>query len=89
MSKVRFVKPEDAATLHKYLDDGKYTGLVLIFPSARKFAEEQGITDGLPVDYDFGGNADVWTEIVDDEDHYFFSSVDLKGEAKDEPDAEV
>lgn len=31
--------------------------------------------DGSDIDYDFGGDADIWVESVITKDHYFFGSM--------------
>jgi len=69
---VKFVKPGDAEILLHYLDD---EGVTLIFPDAQKAVEEAGVSDGDLVEYDFGGDCDVWVDLVCDEDHLFVQHI--------------
>ena len=73
--KIKFVKEEHVTILLEYLDA---PGVVLLFPAARKEAARLGIEDGdcTPDDYDFGGEADVWAELVVRPDHHLLTHMD-------------
>lgn len=68
---VKVMKEEDYATLMSYLEDD---GVVLITEeTAERLKEETGKElDGSFIDdYDFGGEADKFIDIVHSEEHYF------------------
>ena len=67
---VKFVKPEHVEILNEYLVE---EGVALIFPEAQAKAEARGLTDGQLIDYDFGGEADLFVEKVRADDHYFLN----------------
>jgi len=73
--KIKFVKEEHVDILLEYLDA---PGVVLLFPSAREEAARLGIEDGdyTPEDYDFGGEADVWVDLVTRPNHYLLTHMD-------------
>lgn len=73
--RIKFVKEEHVDILLEYLDA---PGVVLLFPSARGEAARLGIEDGdcTPDDYDFGGEADVWVDLVIDPNHYLLTHMD-------------
>ena len=64
---IKFVKPQHVQILHEYLSD---EGVALIFPEAQRKAKHVNLNDGDQVDYDFGGEADVFVEKVLSNDHY-------------------
>lgn len=66
MAAVKIVPEEDMRVLEKYLDA---KGVVLISEAVVRQLPE--ICDNMVVDYNFGGDADVWVDIVRDDDHYF------------------
>jgi hypothetical protein len=68
---IKYVKSEHVEILQEYLSD---EGIALIFPEAQKKAKRKGIKDGDLINYDFGGEADVYVEIVRDTKHYLFDS---------------
>lgn len=74
---IKFVKEEHVDILLEYLDA---PGVVLLFPSARGEATRLGIEDGdcTPDDYDFGGEADVWVELVTRPNHYLLTHMGPK-----------
>jgi hypothetical protein len=69
-TEIKYVTPKDAKILNKYFDGSG--GITLIFPAVQKKAQELGLEDGQCVEYDFGGDADVWLDIAYDEDHLIF-----------------
>ncbi|TKJ40959.1 hypothetical protein CEE36_08820 [candidate division TA06 bacterium B3_TA06] len=73
--KIKFVKEEHVTILLEYLDA---PGVVLLFPSAQGEATRLGIEDAdcTPDDYDFGGEADVWVELVTSRDHWLLIHMD-------------
>lgn len=75
--KIKFVKEEHVSILLEYLDA---PGVVLLFPSAQEEAARLGIEDGdhTPDDYDFGGEADVWVELVTSPDHFLLKHIQGK-----------
>lgn len=77
---IRLVKKEHADILLEYLN--AEAGVILVFPSAYKEAEELGIEDGDDEYYDFGGEPTLWVEVVISGDQYFFTSI--KENRKDE-----
>lgn len=64
---VKVVSEEDWKVLKKYISSD-CSGLVLV---KEDVAKERGIEDGYDRGYDFGGDADVWLDLVDTEDHSF------------------
>ena len=56
------------------LEDG---GIVVPPDVAKKFEEETGkeIPDGALIDYDFGGDPDVWLDILGETDSYQASAI--------------
>jgi hypothetical protein len=64
---IKYVAPKDVKTLNKYFNGND--GVTLIFSTAQTKAKELGIEDGKTIEYDFGGEADVWLDLVYDEDH--------------------
>lgn len=64
---IKVVPPEDMAVLKKYLKASD--GIALI---PEELANEMGVSDGQHADYDFGGNADIFVDIVESTDHYFW-----------------
>ena len=72
-AEIKFVKPEHVEILNEYLSA---QGVALIFPEVQKAAKEKGLKDGDDVDYDFGGEADVWVEKVHSTQHYILLNED-------------
>ena len=66
-ARIKFVKKADAEILRSYLDEA---GIALVFPGTQTKAKKAGLKPGDMVDYDFGGEADVFVEIVSDPNHY-------------------
>lgn len=78
MAIMRIVPKEDWDVLWKYLGAG--SGAVLVredvlteLPDKQREAVKE--SDNNVIDYDFGGDADMWVETVLSADHYFFDSM--------------
>ena len=72
-TEIKYVEPKDVIILNKYFDGSE--GITLIFPHAQNRAKELGLEDGDCVEYDFGGDADVWLDLAHDEDHLIFQNL--------------
>lgn len=72
-AKVKFVKKEHAGLLRDYLDSD---GVTLVFPEVQGIAKVKGLVDGQTIEYDFGGEADVFVDKVADSDHFIFLEED-------------
>ena len=68
MVEVRVLDKEEFSEFMKYLAS---EGLVIV---KKEIADKFGITDGS-YNYDFGGEADYWLDIVSDENHLFIDKV--------------
>ena len=79
MSVVRVVPKNDYEVIKKYLAD-KDAGIVVLIPE--DIAERNQLThlDEEERDYDCGGEADLWVELVSHDDHYFIREMKEKGE---------
>lgn len=62
---VKVVPKEDWDVLRKYVNG---SGVILI---PAELAEKTGVEE-QEVEYDFGGDADVWVDIVRDETHHLY-----------------
>ena len=72
---VHVIDEKDFPILKKYLDE---EGVVLISPSlAEKLEAESGISlDGQLLDkYDFGGDADMYVDLVSSMEHYAAEAI--------------
>ena len=49
-------------------------GSVLVV-TTEELAKKYGLEDGQDLDYEFGGEADVWLDLAYDEQHYFFADL--------------
>ena len=78
MSLVRIVSKEDYEVIRKYL--GTEDGIVVLVPE--DIAERNQLThlDEADVDYDCGGDADKWVELVCHDNHYFINEMKEKEE---------
>lgn len=79
MATVKIVPTEDWEILRKYLDN---PGIILIPEEAlEEFSEEDAAiirnADNEEVEYDFGGDADVWVDAIHGPDSY--ASIPLLG----------
>jgi len=64
---VKFVTPEDAEILNKYLTSD---GVVLVYQAMHEETEALGVENNDDVEYDFS-EADILVDVVTDPDHYF------------------
>ena len=73
---VRVVPEKDWEVLSKYLNGGKgATGVVLISETIAKTITDLNVPeDGTLIDYDFGGDPDLYVDVVLSTDHNFLSS---------------
>ena len=81
---VHVIPDEEYEILQKYLDEGA----VLVRQSvAEEIREKTGENpDGLYLDgYDFGGDADVWVDVVRNKDHMAYDAIirEITGEEAD------
>ena len=81
---VHVIPDEEYEILQKYLDEGT----VLVRQSvAEEIREKTGENpDGLYLDgYDFGGDADVWVDVVRNKDHMAYDAIirEITGEEAD------
>lgn len=81
MSVVRVVPKEDYVVISKYLA-GQDSGIVVLIPE--DIAERNQLThlDEAEIDYDCGGDADLWVELISHDDHYFIREI--KGKEEEE-----
>ena len=84
---VHVIPDEEYEILQKYLDEGA----VLVRQSvAEEIGEKTGENpDGLYLDgYDFGGDADVWVDVVRNKDHMAYDAIikEITGEEADTSD---
>jgi hypothetical protein len=80
MSVVRVVPKEDYKVIKKYLA-GQDAGVIVLIPE--DIAERNQLThlDEEEIDYDCGGDADLWVELISHDDHYFIREIKEKGES--------
>lgn len=71
---VKVVTEEDMLVLEKYLIE---EGVVLISDKIAKQLPE--VTDGMVIDYDFGGDPDVMVDVIRDNTHYFLITSETGG----------
>ncbi len=71
---VKLVPDADYEILRQYLDA---PGVVLIRKSIARelFGKCTEDVDELEIDYDFGGEADVWADFIRDDSHYAVEPV--------------
>lgn len=76
-AKVLFVKPEHREILEQYFpSDKEYDGIALVYgEDAQAAVTSAGIDDGEVIDWDFGGLADVYVDIVADTGHPMIESL--------------
>lgn len=80
---VRIVPKKHWNILQEYLCNDA-DGIVLIpMELVNTLNIKEDITDGTTVSYDFGGEADVWLDIVTDKSHLFLNEILEKKEKKD------
>jgi hypothetical protein len=69
MPDIHIVPEKDLEIIKKYMTA---EGIVLI-PESLKNVKDQEYLDTMTGEYDFGGDPDIWLEIIDSSDHYFFT----------------
>lgn len=82
MSVVKVVPKKEYEIIKKYLTSHD-TGIVILIPE--DIAERNGLKhlDEEDIDYDCGGEADLWVEIVSHDDHYFVREMKAREEESD------
>lgn len=82
MAQVLIVPKEDYEVLRKYLFGNCGMSAVLVpeevlenpeFPKAT--ADKLRAMDGMEVDYDFGGEPDIFLDVITNKDHYSLASL--------------
>jgi hypothetical protein len=81
MSVVRVVPKEDFEIIKKYLFNHDSQVVVLV---PEEVAKRNQLThlDGEEVDYDCGGDADFWVDVVSSDGHYFIKEMKEIGESE-------
>jgi hypothetical protein len=69
MPDIHFVPEKDLEVIKKYMTA---EGVVLIPEHLKEICNEEHI-DKMTGEYDFGGQADIWLEVITKPDHYFFT----------------
>ena len=83
---LRVVPDEDCEVLQRYLEDDNGVVLIQSSTAAAMFGEQAGELDGLDLtDYNFGGETDVWVDIVHSPSHYAAEAI-RSALAEDEED---
>lgn len=83
---LRVVPDEDFEILQRYLEDDNGVVLIQSSTAAAMFGEQADELDGLDLmDYNFGGEADVWVDIVHSPSHYAAEAI-RSALAEDEED---
>lgn len=83
---LRVIPDEDFEILQRYLEDDNGVVLIQSSTAATMFGEQADELDGLDLmDYNFGGEADVWVDIIDSPSHYAAEAI-RSALAEDEED---
>lgn len=86
MAVVKVVPNEDFAILRKYISGG--TIVLISKDMADEIRKQKGIDfqaiDGDDLDYDHGGDADTWVDVVTNRDHYFVGILEERATPVDE-----
>lgn len=85
MAKLVIIPEEDYNVVKKYLPSGGFPDSVVLVPEAviegsdfpAETAAKLRELDGQPIDYDFGGEADLFVDVITDKDHYALASLGL------------
>lgn len=85
MAKLIIIPEEDYNVVKKYLPSSGFPdSVVLVHETVIKGSDFPAETaaklrelDGQPIDYDFGGEADLFVDIITDKDHYALASLGL------------
>ncbi len=84
---VRIIPDADYEVLQRYIDA---EGVLLIRESVaeKHFSQEKADLEGLElIEYAFGGEADVWLDVVDTDQHYAMDEIRRVLQAQSECDA--
>lgn len=85
MAKLVIIPEEDYDVVKKYLPSSGFPDSVVLVPETviegsdfpAKTAAKLRELDGQPIDYDFGGEADLFVDVITDKDHYALASLGL------------
>lgn len=85
MAKLIIIPEEDYNVVKKYLPSSGFPDSVVLVPETvikgsdfpAETAAKLRELDGQPIDYDFGGEADLFVDIITDKDHYALASLGL------------
>lgn len=85
MAKLIIIPEEDYNVVKKYLPSGGFPDSVVLAPERvindSNFPAETAAKlkelDGQPIDYDFGGEADLFVDVITNKDHYALASLGL------------
>lgn len=85
MAKLVIIPEEDYDVVKKYLPSSGFPDSVVLVPETviegsdfpAETAAKLRELDGQPIDYDFGGEADLFVDIITDKDHYALASLGL------------
>lgn len=85
MAKLVIIPEEDYDVVKKYLPSSGFPDSVVLVPETviegsdfpAETAAKLRELDGQPIDYDFGGEADLFVDVIPDKDHYALASLGL------------
>lgn len=85
MAKLVIIPEEDYNVVKKYLPSSGFPDSVVLVPETviegsdfpAETAAKLRELDGQPIDYDFGGEADLFVDVITDKDHYALASLGL------------
>lgn len=85
MAKLVIIPEEDYDVVKKYLPSSGFPDSVVLVPETviegsdfpAETAAKLRELDGQPIDYDFGGEADLFVDVITDKDHYALASLGL------------
>ena len=85
MTKLVIIPEEDYDVFKKYLPSSGFPDSVVLVPETviegsdfpAETAAKLRELDGQPIDYDFGGEADLFVDVITDKDHYALASLGL------------
>jgi hypothetical protein len=94
LAKIKIVPKEEWKIVKKYISGGEYgSGVVLIPESVLEEITERktvsiikDLNDEEYMDYEFGGDADVWVDVVLSKKHLFVKDIESKIEEEKEDD---
>ena len=83
MAIVKIVPKEDWKILRKYINGGIFTSGMVLVPEKVYEKEDDGevkqflqAINGKAIDYDFGGDADVWVDVILESSHTFICHIE-------------